>query len=101
MPWMQTSATEQRLRFAEDFESGQWSMPELCERYGVTRPTGYKRVGRFREAGGPGMTERRRAPHACPHRTPAKFEAPTLTARPHYGSAAKKRLQVLRARSPP
>ncbi|PYR18938.1 MAG: helix-turn-helix domain-containing protein, partial [Acidobacteria bacterium] len=30
MPWMQTSATEQRLRFAEDFESGQWSMTELC-----------------------------------------------------------------------
>ena len=65
---MQTSATEQRLRFAEDFESGQWSMTELCERYGVTRPTGYKWVGRFREAGGPGMTERSRAPHACPHR---------------------------------
>src|SRR5207247_1840188 len=52
MPWMQTSATEQRLRFAEDFESGQWSMTELCERYGVTRPTGYQWMGRFRVAGG-------------------------------------------------
>src|SRR6266571_1286871 len=37
MPWMQTSATEQRLRFAEDFESGQWSMTELCERHGRLR----------------------------------------------------------------
>src|SRR5205823_5758681 len=79
MPWMQTSATEQRLRFAEDFESGQWSMTELCERYGVTRPTGYKWVGRFREAGSPGMTERSRAPHVCPHRTPAKIEALIVT----------------------
>ncbi len=97
---MQTSATEQRLRFAEDFESGQWSMTELCERYGVTRPTGYKWVGRFREAGGPGMTERSRAPHACPHRTPAKIEARILTARMEYGWGAKKLLQVLRTRAP-
>src|SRR5881275_493130 len=100
MPWMQTSATEQRLRFAEDFESGQWSMTELCERYGVTRPTGYKWVGRFREAGGPGMTERSRAPHACPHRTPAKIEALILTARMEYGWGAKKLLQMLRTRAP-
>jgi hypothetical protein len=38
---MQTNATEQKLGFARDYESGQWSMVELCERYGVTRPTGY------------------------------------------------------------
>src|SRR2546427_4983928 len=100
MPWMQTSATEQRLRFAEDFESGQWSMTELCERYGVTRPTGYKWVGRFREAGSPGMTERSRAPHVCPHRTPAKIEALILTARMEYGWGAKKLLQMLRTRAP-
>src|SRR2546423_1404570 len=100
MPWMQTGATEQRLRFAEDFESGQWSMTELCERYGVTRPTGYKWVGRFREAGSAGMTERSRAPHACPHRTPAKIEALILTARMEYGWGAKKLLQMLRTRAP-
>ena len=97
---MQTTATEQRLRFAEDFESGQWSMTELCERYGVTRPTGYKWVGRFRESGAPGMTERSRAPRACPHRTPAKIEALILTARMEYGWGAKKLLQVLRTRAP-
>src|SRR5881396_3060387 len=93
MPWMQTSATEQRLRFAEDFESGQWSMTELRERYGVTRPTGYKWVGRFREAGGPGMTERSRAPHACPHRTPAEIEALILTARLEYGGGCRRDLE--------
>ena len=34
-----------------DFESGHWSMTELCERYGITRPTGYKWVARYRDAG--------------------------------------------------
>ena len=60
---METSVAEQRMTFVEDFESGQWSMTELCERYGVTRPTGYKWVSRFQEAGRTGMAERSRAPH--------------------------------------
>jgi hypothetical protein len=42
MPWMQTNATGQRLSFLIDYASGQWSMSELCERYRVSRPTGYK-----------------------------------------------------------
>jgi transposase-like protein len=39
---METNVLEERLKFVADYESGQWSMTELCERYGVTRPTGYK-----------------------------------------------------------
>ena len=52
-----------------DFESGQWSMTELCERYGVTRPTGYKWLARHRAGGRAGLADRSRAPHRCPHRT--------------------------------
>ena len=71
---MQTSAAEQRLRFVEDFESGQWSMTELCERFSITRPTGYKWVHRYRAAGEAGLAEGSRAPHGCPHRTAAVLE---------------------------
>ena len=39
---MDTNVLEQRSQFVRDFASGHWSMSELCERYGVTRPTGYK-----------------------------------------------------------
>ena len=45
---METNAVDERARFARDFLTGQWSMTELCERYGVTRPTGYKWVARYR-----------------------------------------------------
>jgi hypothetical protein len=37
---MHTSAREQRLHFVHDVASGHWSMTELCDRYGITRPTG-------------------------------------------------------------
>ena len=48
---METTAVDERVRFVRDFASGQWSMTELCERYGVTRPTGYKWVARYRAGG--------------------------------------------------
>jgi putative transposase len=42
MPWMETNAVKERLAFVRDLESGHWSMTEQCERYDVSRPTGYK-----------------------------------------------------------
>jgi transposase InsO family protein len=100
MSWMETNATEQRRSFVLDYESGQWSMSELCQRYGVTRPTGYKWVERVYEEGEAGLVERSRAPNECPHRTPARIEELILAARAKYGWGAKKLLQVLLRRHP-
>ena len=97
---METNATEQRRSFVLDYESGQWSMSELCQRYGVTRPTGYKWVERVYEEGEAGLVERSRAPNECPHRTPARIEELILAARAKYGWGAKKLLQVLLRRHP-
>jgi hypothetical protein len=47
MPWMETNEVKERLAFVRDLESGHWSITELCERYGVTRPT--DRAARGRE----------------------------------------------------
>jgi hypothetical protein len=47
MPWMETNAKKQRQQFYRDYASGQWSMSELCDRYQISRPTGYKWVDRI------------------------------------------------------
>src|SRR5450755_637262 len=100
MPWMETNVLDERLRFVTDYESGQWSMTELCERYGVTRPTGYKWVARHRAGGRGGLADRSHAALACPHRTSDPIEALIVQARQKYGWGAKKLLQVLRTRYP-
>ena len=97
---METNPTEQRLRFLIDYASGQWSMSELCERYGVSRPTGYKWLKRVEEEGERGFDERSRRPKNSPHQTPAAVERQLLEARAKYGWGAKKLLQVLRRRHP-
>ena len=97
---METNVADERMKFVRDFESGHWSMTELCERYGVTRPTGYKWVARHRASGARGLVERSRAPHTGPHRTSDDVEALVVEARRQYGWGAKKLLQVLRTRHP-
>lgn len=97
---MQTNPTEQRRSFVNDYERGQWSMSELCERYGVSRPTGYKWIQRGGTEAGEGFGERSRAPKRCPHRTSREIERRILEARSRYGWGAKKLLQVLSRRHP-
>jgi transposase-like protein len=77
---METNVVDERRQFVRDFASGHWSMTELCERYGVTRPTGYKWVARHRAGGDGGLVARSRAPHTCPHRTGGEVEALVVAA---------------------
>lgn len=74
MPWMETLPVDERKKFVEAYRSRTWSMTELCERFSVSRPTGYKWVDRAEAEGWVGLGDRSRAPKSCPHRTPAKVE---------------------------
>lgn len=67
MPWLETSPVEQRERFLDDHQHGLYTMRELCARYAISRKTGYKWLDRFDAAGRPGLQDRSRAPHHCPH----------------------------------
>ena len=40
-------------------------MRELCARFGVSRPTGYKGVTRYRAGGRAALADRSHAPHRC------------------------------------
>ena len=97
---METNVVRERLAFVDDLESGHWSMTELCERYGVSRPTGYKWLARHEAGGDAGLHDDPRAPHTCPHRTSEGQEAVIVAARREYGWGAKKLLRVLRTRHP-
>jgi transposase InsO family protein len=55
---------DQRVRFINDHLTREWSMTELCERYAISRKTGYKWLDRYSEFGAAGLMERSRAPLA-------------------------------------
>ena len=41
----------ERARFITEYEKRCWSMSELCDRYQISRPTGYKWVDRIETEG--------------------------------------------------
>ncbi|CAN5676007.1 hypothetical protein BH18ACI5_BH18ACI5_17530 [soil metagenome] len=51
---------DERVQFVADFLSGSFTMSEWCDRYGVSRPTGYALVERYRMAGPAGLAPRSR-----------------------------------------
>jgi transposase InsO family protein len=61
---------KERIRFVMACEENIYTMTELCERFSISRKTGYKWLERYRTEGLEGLQERSRLPHNCPHRTP-------------------------------
>ena len=69
MPWEQTSAMDQRVKFIADHLSGRHSISELCRAYRISRPTAYKWIERYERDGAEGLEEFSRAPHDHPNQT--------------------------------
>ena len=70
---METDSKKQRQQFYRDYVSGQWSMSELCDRYQISRPTGYKWIGRIETDGLKAVVDRSRAPRVQSNRTPERI----------------------------
>jgi transposase InsO family protein len=61
---------DERSRFIDAFLAKVFTMTELCVRFGISRPKGYKWVARYDAEGRKGLADRSRAPHHCPHKVP-------------------------------
>jgi putative transposase len=51
MPWKEVKPMDQKLRFISDYLKDYFTISELCERYGISRTTGYKWINRYRASG--------------------------------------------------
>lgn len=100
MPWEETNPVLERHHFAQDLASGHWSMTELCDRYGISRNSGYKWWYRYQQEGLSGLHDRSRAPRSCPTETPANVVALILAEHARYGWGARKIWKRLHTRDP-
>jgi len=101
MPWKESGVVEERARFVVEYESGEWTMTELCRYYGIARKTGYKWAERFAAGGVAGLQEESRAPRRHPNQTPEAIEAAVLALRQaHMRWGPRKLRQYLQDRHP-
>jgi transposase InsO family protein len=88
MPWSEVTVSEQRENFIRDYRLGYYSVKELAERFGISRKTAYKWLGRWEEGGRGGLADQSRRPHGSPWQTGPKIRDELLRlrrARPNKG----------------
>lgn len=87
MPFAE-SRLEQRISLLSDYDTGAWSVSELCSHHGIDRSTFYYWLERRRSAGEEWFLDRSRAPRRCPHKTCASVVEAVVGVRrrfPHFG----------------
>jgi transposase InsO family protein len=92
---------DERMQFVADVQRAHESMTALCDRYGISRKTGYKWWTRYEAEGPTGLLEHSRRPHASPTATSDAVVSALLALRarhPHWGG--KKLVAVLARRAP-
>jgi putative transposase len=101
MPWRERSPMDERVQFISDHQRQLWTMTELCDRYGVSRKTGYKWVARYETDGATGLAWRSSRPHESPQTTPPEIVAAIVALRNRYPRwGGKKIVAVLADREP-
>lgn len=75
---------ELRAEFVQLADQPEANMSQLCRRYGISRPTGYKWLRRWRSQGRQGLADRSRRPNHSPNKTPEQVEAIIIQTRERF-----------------
>lgn len=101
MPWKDESPMDQKTQFVSEYLRDSLSFSELCQRYHVSRKTGYKWIARYEAEGPAGLADRSRRPHSSPEQTPEVLRRAIIEARRRHPSWGAKKLLKLLARKDP
>jgi len=101
VPWKSASPEPEQIRFIQRWERGGETFLDLCQGFGISRKTGYKRVQRFQAWGLDGLGDLSRAPHRHPNRTERAVAERLIMARQAHPTWGPKKLVAwLKAREP-
>lgn len=84
MPWKEVNTVDLRREFVRLVQSGSLDMSTLCQRYDISRKTGYKWLRRYSQEGDQGLLDRSRRPLHQPRRSSAAVEQIVLDLRQLY-----------------
>jgi transposase InsO family protein len=98
MPWKTMDVHEQRVRFVVAASLATKPFRQLCEEFGVSRPTGYEWNERYEEDGLKGIVERSRRPLRSPRQTSSELVGRVIELRRRYPDWGARKLRVLLSR---
>jgi transposase InsO family protein len=102
VPWEETSIVDQRLQFiAAVQQEPRGNFSKLCERFGISRQTGYALLARYNERGADALQDRPPRARNCPHRTDSGVEDLLVEARKQHADEGPKKLLARLAKTHP
>jgi len=93
MPWLEVNKLELRKTFVLRLLQGE-HMTDLCREYGISRPTGYKFLTRFKEYGFRGLEDFSRRPHTSPNKVDPFIEQLLIDMKGSYPTWGPKKIKV-------
>ena len=93
MPFGEIHVVDERKRFIEEVHRSARSFTAVCERYGISRNTGYTWLGRWRKSGPPGLEDRSSRPKSCPWATAPDVVESILEVRRKYEDFGPKKIR--------
>jgi transposase InsO family protein len=100
MPWSVLPVSEIRIALVHEVESLHSSVAAACRKFGVSRKTAYKWLGRYRQSPQIALADRSRRPHNSPRRAVPDVEAAVLEVRSRFGWGPRKIRAFLRQQQP-
>ena len=94
MPWRETCAMSERLRFIGLFEKGDVTMAALCREFGISRKTGYQLLARYAAEGEDGLRDRSHAAHHHLHAVSEEIEEQIVALRARHPTWGARKLRA-------
>ena len=101
MPWDERNRMNERVKFIASYLEAGEPFRCLCERFGVSRKSGYKWVARYESDGVAGLEERSRAPLSHPHAVAHEVVEKILRIRKQHPRWGPRKLLVILQRHYP
>jgi transposase InsO family protein len=95
MAWKEVSTMSLREEFVRLAAQGAVSFKELCERYEISRKTGYKWLKRHASQGSGGLMDLSRRPHSFPQQLSESEEKPIIQWREQHRMWGARKIQRL------
>ena len=95
MTWKVTTTMEQKIEFICEWRTQKYSITELCNAFGISRPTAYKLIHRFQNEGVEGLMEHSKTPWNHPNKTEEKIEQKIIQLKEKHSLWGAKKIRRL------
>ena len=95
MAWRTMAVRDQRVEFVVRAQQGQEELSRLCVEFGISRPTGYVWIKRYREQGVAGLEEHSRRPQHSPRQTAEALEQRVVELRKRWPDWGARKISIV------